>query len=319
MSFAETIQIALQNIPTYSGDSGNGTVSGNGVLKIENYVDQILQYPLAICKSVIWWDGETAIPPSVFGNLAFAVDPRGEYCRKAGWPLTQKWEPILLNPLGVYEIFPGGKRRFMEEHTVPVRYDDGDIIIQAPELAGGISRAWLALAIISDTRIMDWPSAAEAYNIALDTNSSANPGYCLRNLIPGSPAGATQVRAHVSSLYTATLDCKLTHLSIGVQDGSTPSTVSDPVPLTFAGLRSYSMYPDIGLWTDWVDCPIVAGQNWLVTAGMFNPGSTNSWSFSMAGGAGCWSSTTDYTFAKDMPDAHWQPGRSHVFDRVQYR
>jgi hypothetical protein len=319
MQYAETIQIALQDLPEWGGNSGNGTISGNGVLKIENYVDQILQYPLAICKSVVWWDDAYAIPSNVRGNIAFAVDPGGAYCQRANWPWQQKWEPILLNPLGVYEIFPGGRRRNMEEYHVPVAYRDGDIIIVAPEIAPGsvkISRSWLALSIASETRIADWPVADQPFSIELANVTNANPGYCLRNLLPGPTAPATQVRVHVASHYTATQDCKISHVSIGVQDTGS-STVAAPVPMKFAGLNEYWMYPDTGLWTDWVDLPVNAGQSVLATVSLFNP--TNSWSYS-ASGNGCWTSQTDsWNSAAMAGSVSYQENRTHVIDRVQYR
>lgn len=326
MQFAETIQIALQDIPELGVASSSGTISGNGLVAIENYVDQLLPYPLGICKSVMWWDDAAAIPSNVRGNIAVAVDPARGYSNRANWPWQQRWEPILMNPLGVYEIFPGGRRRSVEDYNVPVAYRDGDVILVAPEIAGGsgtLHGVWLALSVLSDTRIIDWTMPAQMFGTTLDAITAGNVGYSLRNLIPGPPVNATKVRAHVSHWYTATTpaqDCKISHISVGVQSGATSSTVAAPVPMPFAGLPEFWMYGDTGLWTDWVDLPVAAGQNLLVTASIFNAGSTNCWSYSPSSGAGCWSSTTDCWNLQNMAGSvTCQPNRTHVIDRVQYR
>ncbi len=324
MPFIEEIQMSLQTIPSLGTPGLNGTVSGNGVCKIESFLDETLPDPLVIVGAISWVsDGSYPLPANAVGNIAYAIDPSGAMEVPGGWPFAQRFEPIKENTLLIHEVFAGGSRQCWRDFNYPMAYRSGDIIQIEPEIQGGgaIIRPFLCLRVLSDTPIYQWPKASYLFNVPQDTSDAGGgPGYSLRNFVPGPPVAATQVRFRFNHVAAATQDCTVDHASVGIQNGTTSSTVGVPTPLSFAGLSAFNIYPDTSLWSDWVNLPVSPGQNLLVTGSLFNAGGNDFWSTTISGGLGSWLATSDSWNTADLQGTVTaQPTRTHLIDKAQYR
>ena len=314
------------------GASFNGTSNGNGIIDPQNYLDQTLPSSCPISKAIFWVDacppGYTGgpIPAAVAGNVCLAIDPGGAYCA-AGWPQAQTFEPIIINNVVAAELFAGGSRKTVQDHVPPLAYNpgSGDLIILAPEVGtpavpSVLQGTFLVLHFALDAPLSALPSAAYLFQAPLDTPSWNNVPISIANIVPGPSVAATQVRFRVNNLASNLKYCHWNHLSVGLQSGSSSSTIAAPVPVMVARGAEYARQPDTSMWTDWTDLAMPAGQNLLFKASLFNPGLTNSWSFKASGAPGAWVSDTDsWNSTTMLGTVTWQPGRTHMIDRAQYR
>lgn len=326
------LEIPLPPLPQLGGASLNGTVSGNGVIDPRNYLDQYLPDSCPIAAATYWIDAAPPnqtggpIPAGFAGNVAFGIDVGGALVT-AGWPQLQRFEPILINTLVVAEIFASGNRGTRWLHNPPMDYrpNSGDVInlspqIGTPDVPASLQGTFLLLEFALNGGLRDLPIPAYLFQKAQDTpDGGGGLNYSIRNLVPGPPIAATQVRFHFNHLYNATRACVVDHASVGIQSGNTSSTIGTPTPLLFATQPAFSIYPDTGQWSDWVNLAVAPSQNLLVTGSLFNAG-VNYWSTTINGGLGTWLATSDSWNTADLQGTVIsQPTRTHLIDRAQYR
>jgi hypothetical protein len=332
----------VMNLPAIS--CGGGALAGGSVFHLEDFVDGILPSTIQITRAIIWYDGGAPIDQTTRGNLAFAVDPGGNYLRRAGHPLHQFEEVQYVKPLGVLELFPEvisataiplvytgqhGTRRHVEDFNPPITYNTGDAIIGGPECTGGgtVAGAELVIFYLADADIPDPPVGPPFYllNTTLDGDAPPQAGVCDRNLIAAPSVAATQIRVRVhfneNQRFTTPPPFEtIPHLSVCRQSGATSSCDATPVELKFNGATGAGpfFWSQWG-WSEWAPLAIPAGQGVLVNAAMLNPGATNAWSFKSSGGLGAWFTTGDCWSVQNPSGLTFQSGRTHAIDQVQVR
>jgi hypothetical protein len=251
----------------------DGIVHGE-LIRLENHYDGVLPDPFPITRAWIWADGAGALDDSVIGNLAIGIDPGGQYLGVSG-QAEKEW-PRTIKTLCIWEIFSGGSRQEICNHSPPIAYRGGagDIIITAPEVGGTGSMAGVFLILFAESETGDLPvpiASAYAYRAEMTAATANNPVTCARSKLPGPSVAATEVRVHIQSYMTQAQIEIIDKMSIGVQDGTSFSAVSTPVRLTFGTRDGYRLAARQGVWSDWTQLAVLAGQNVLVSSLMQAP------------------------------------------------
>lgn len=305
-------QVALQFPPIQAANQTNAVLYLENVLSVADG----LPNPCYITKVRIWCETGGVIPAGT-GNVAVAIDPGKAYITASGFPATQNVNAVFLKTLADWELLPDTPFEKVEDFNPPVVYNPGvDAIIFAPEFVGlsGTLQIWVQLWVQATG---DFPLPASQPDVIFDqavTNvSQITTLLSIRHMILiNAPAPLGQVRVHVQAL---TEPETISGVSVGIQSGSTSSTVAPPVEATFGGASGFSIPNDQGLWSDWVNLPTTEGENLAVTVTI--PANTY-WAYRPTSTVSNYSSGIDNTLTAAMQGTvSFQANRSHVIDMVE--
>lgn len=298
----------------------DGVVHGE-LIRLENHYDGVLPDPFRITRAWLWADGASALDATVIGNLAIGIDPGGQYLSVNGQE-EKEW-PRTIKTLCIWEIFEGGPRQEICNHSPPIAYrgSKGDIILSAPEVGGTGSMAGVFLILFAESETGDLPvpeASAYAYRAEMTAATANNPVTCARSKLPGPPVGSTEVRVHIQSYKAQGQIEVIDKMSIGVQDGATSGTASTPVRLTFGTRDGYRLAARQGVWSDWVPLAVLSGQNVLVSS-LMSSAANKAWSY-RDGSLPSWVTGTDSVDTAAMQGTVTaQSNRTHVVDKLQFR
>lgn len=222
-----------------------------------------------ITRLWLWNQYGDVYPAAGSGDMSVAVDPGGHYTRISGIPEDERVQPFNLKTLGILEFLPGHKHGEKFDHSPPIAYRKGDLIVLAPEANGIPGVTFQIFSLFMVEAMGDWPILPGIVFDLPRPDGSASGTYCIRSLAPAIPMGGGQIRAHVSALDNG---CALSHLGVGKQVGAGANMAAAPVPLTFGGAAALSLGARGEAWSDWVPFNTMAGDNLLFnieTAGAY--------------------------------------------------
>lgn len=322
----ETVQYVFMRQPFVAG---SGSVAARAVLRLEDVVPD-LPDTILITGTRIWAQEPFIFPNDAGGDVAVAVDPRGQYVAANGWPnVEQQHQPMIqyLKTIGIFEASPGHCKRMqvfdLGNSPVAYRRTQGDVILFAPEFLGS-GTLWLFLQVnwrqVGDIIPPAPPpppeGATTVYSIALDSNTAGNANMAIRVMLAGMTPGPTnKVRIRVSARESA---CTINSTSIGVRDGSTPNTVAPPAQLLFGSNAGIALAPNTSIYSDWLPFQFVAGDTLAVTFDLFNGVSANNWAYkAVSSDSNYQSAVPSYNAAVLGGVVTPQANRTHIIDQVQ--
>lgn len=323
---SETVQYVFVRPPFVAG---SGSAGARAVLRLEDVVPD-LPDPILITSGRIWVQEPFIFPADAGGDIAVAVDPRGQYVAANGWPATElPNQPMIqyLKTIAIFEASPGHCKRMQvfDLSNAPVAYrrSQGDCIIFAPELLGtGTIWAFLQINwrqvgdIIPPTAPPPPPEGATVYSITLDSNTAGNANTAIRMMLAGLTPGPTnKVRVRVSARDSA---CTINAASVGVRSGATPNTVATPAQLLFGGNAGVTIPPNTSIYSDWLSFEFLAGDTLAVTFDLFNGPTANNWAYKATSSDDNYQSTVpSYNTAVLGGTVTPQANRTHIIDRVE--
>lgn len=323
---SETVQYVIVRPPFVAS---SGSLGARAIIRLEDLVPD-LPDPILITSGRIWVQEPFVFPADAGGDIAVAVDPRGQYVAANGWPATElPHQPMIqyLKTIAIFEASPGHCKRMqvfdLSHAPVAYRKSQGDCIIFAPEFLG-TGTIWPFLQInwrqvgdiVPPAPPPPPPEGTTVYSIALDSNTAGNANMAIRMMLAGLTPGPTnKVRIRVTARESA---CTINNASVGVRDGSTSNTVAQPAQLLFGGNAGVTLSPNSSAYSDWLPFSFVASDNLAVTFDLFNGAAANNWAYKASSSDNNYQSTVpSYSTAVLGGTVTPQTGRTHIIDQVQ--